>query len=432
MSTVELAPTPAPAPKSPALRMMTKYRRTLLITLASLLVLSIVRIITDAGDLTSSGTVSSTIRVSTPILLAGLAGLWAERAGIVNIGIEGMMIVGSWLGGWAAWHWGSWAGIGIALVGGVLVGLIHAVATVRFNVDHVVSGIAINILAAGTTEYLSIIAFKGKEGGGESQSPPGKKGFGSFDMPFLAGGKIGPWKTPDILGWIEDKGWLLISDVAGLTKGFVSDLYLPTILALAIVPFTAWLLWRTRFGLRMRSSGESPQAGESLGVNIVRVRYQAMMVSGALAAFGGAYLSCVLTNTYRQGQTGGRGFIGLATTIFGNWLPFGVLKGAVLFGFPSALSLRSDDAVMALFLVGAIFLTLLAVRYYMRVKVVPGTICIGVAALCVYTYNVVDSVPQNLVTATPYVLTLIVLGAARQQLRPPAHAGIPWRPGENH
>ena len=432
MSTIELSPAPAPAPRAGFLRSMPRHRKAMLLSLGALLIVSLVRVFTEADDLTSSGTVSATIRVSTPILLAGLAGLWAERAGVVNIGIEGMMIVGSWLGGWAAWHWGSWAGIGCAIVGGALVGLIHGVATVRFNVDHVVSGIAINILAAGTTEYLSIIAFKGKEGGGESQSPPGKKGFGSFDMPFLTGGNLGPWKTPDILGWIENKGIVLISDIAGIAKGFLSDLYLPTVLALALVPFTAWLLWRTRFCLRMRSSGESPQAGESLGVNIARVRYQALAVSGSLAAFGGAYLSCVLTNTYRQGQTGGRGFIGLATTIFGNWTPFGVLRGAVLFGFPEALRLRSDDAVMALFLVGAVALVLLSVRFFMKARVVQGVASLAVAALCVYTYDVVDAVPQNLVAATPYALMLIVLAAARQQLRPPAHAGMPWRPGENH
>jgi ABC-type uncharacterized transport system permease subunit len=252
-------------------------------------------------------------------------------------------------------------------------------------------------------------------------------------MPFLAGGKIGPWQTPDILGWLEDRHRIpLIPDIASVLKGFLSDMYLPTILALAFVPLTFWILWRTRFGLRMRSSGESPQAGESLGVNVVRVRYQALAVSGALAAFGGAYLSCVLTNNYRQGQTGGRGFIGLATTIFGNWNPFGVLRGALLFGFPEALRLRSDDAVMALFLVGAIVLGLLAIRFIVKKRPVPALVSIAVAVLCIITYKTVDAVPQNLVAATPYVLTLIVLGAARQQLRPPAHAGIPWRPGENH
>ncbi|MFM7687776.1 MAG: ABC transporter permease [Actinomycetota bacterium] len=408
-------------------------RKYLFLSLAALLVVSLVRVFTGADDLTSSGTMSATIRVSTPILLAGLAGLWAERAGVVNIGIEGMMIVGSWLGGWAGWHWGSWAGIVVALAGGALVGLLHAVATVRFNVDHVVSGIAINILAAGSTEYLSIIAFKGQQGGGESQSPPGKKGFGSFDMPFLAGGRIGSWRSPDLLGWIEGKHKVpLLPDLAGMAKGLVSDIYLPTLLALALVPLTAWVLWRTRFGLRVRSSGESPQAGESLGVNINRLRYQALAISGSLAAFGGAFLSCVLTNTYRQGQTGGRGFIGLATTIFGNWMPFGVARGALLFGFPSALSLRSDDAVMALFVVGAVVLVALAARFAMDGRLLAMGISLLAAALAVFTYSQVDKVPQNLVTATPYVLTVIVLAGARQQLRPPAHAGLPYQPGTAH
>ena len=409
------------------------YRRAVLLSLSAMFVLSVVRILTDAQDLTSSGTISSTLRVGTPILLAGMAGLWAERAGVVNIGIEGMMIVGSWLGGYGAWHWGSWAGIGMALVGGSLVGLLHAVATVRFNVDHVVSGIAINVLAAGSTEYLSIIFFKGQQGGGESQSPSGKGGYGSFDMPFLSGGRIGSWRSPDILGWIEKKQSLpLLPDLAAFARGLTSDVYLPTVLALTIIPFTAWLLWRTRFGLRLRSSGESPQAGESLGVHINRLRYQALAVSGALAAFGGAYLSCVLTSTYRQGQTGGQGFIGLATTIFGNWRPFGVLRGALLFGFPTALKYRDVKNVPALFVVAFIILVIVGVVMLLRRRWVGGAVCLVIAGLAEFAYLAIDRVPETLVTATPYVVTLFVLAGARQQLRPPAHAGQPYRPGESH
>ena len=286
---------------------LTTGQRTIALSLGFMMVLSIVRLFTNADDITSSGTISSTLRVATPILLAGLAGVWAERVGIVNIGIEGMMIIGTWFGGYGAWKWGSWAGIALAIFAGSLVGLLHALATVRFNVNHVVSGIAINILAAGTTEYLSIIFFKGQKGGGESQSPAGKGGYGEFDMPFLSGGRIGSWRSPDILGWIEKKHDLpLLPDLAGLLRGLVSDIYIPTIVAISLVPLTAYVLWRTRFGLRVRSSGESPQAGESLGVPINRLRYQAMAISGGLAAFGGAYLSTVFTSTYRQGQTEAR------------------------------------------------------------------------------------------------------------------------------
>lgn len=407
-------------------------RRAILMSLGFVLVLSIVRVVTNTDDLTSSGTISSTLRVATPILLAGLAGLWAERAGIVNIGIEGMMIVGSWLGGFGAWKWGSWVGIGLALVGGALVGLIHAVATVRFNVDHVVSGIAINILAGGATEYLSIIAFK-NNGGGESQSPNGKGGYGTFDMPFLSGGHIGEWKSPDLLGWLENKHDIpLVPDLAAFLRGVSSDVYIPTLVALAIVPLTAWVLWRTRWGLRLRSSGESPRAGESLGVPVVRLRYQAMAISGSLAAFGGAYLSCVLTSTYRQGQTGGRGFIGLATTIFGNWNPVGVLRGAILFGFPTALKFRDAKNVPALLLVTAIVLALASVLLVSRRKSLAAVGAGFGAALALFTWITVDEVPSEFVAATPYIVTIIVLAGARQQLRPPAHAGQSYRPGENH
>jgi general nucleoside transport system permease protein len=408
-------------------------RRTMILWLGGMLVLSIVRIITNADDLTSSGTISSTLRVATPILLAGMAGLWAERAGIVNIGIEGMMIVGTWCGGYGAWKWGSWAGIAMALMAGALVGLLHALATVRFNVDHVVSGIAINTLAAGVTEYLSIIFFKGQKGGGESQSPTGKGGYGEFDMPFLSGGRIGGWRSPDILGWIERKHDVpLLPDIAGFVRGLTSDVYIPTLVAVAIIPLTVWVLWRTRFGLRLRSSGESPQAGESLGVPINRLRYQAMAVSGSLAAFGGAYLSCVFTSTYRQGQTGGQGFIGLATTIFGNWQPWGVFRGAILFGFPTALKFRDEKNVPALFLVAAIALVLIAVVMVIRRKSVWAVSCAAAAACLVLAYNLIDNVPSEFVAATPYIVTVIVLAGARQQLRPPAHAGLPYRPGDSH
>lgn len=420
-------------PRSLAWKNLSPLRRASILWLGGLLIFSIVRIIADADDITSSGTISSTLRVATPILLAGLAGLWAERAGIVNIGIEGMMIIGSWCGGYGAWKWGSWGGIALALVGGMLVGLLHALATVRFNVDHVVSGIAINTLAAGSTEYLSIIFFKGQKGGGESQSPPGKGGYGEFDMPFLAGGRIGNWKSPDILKWFEDKHDIpLIPDMAGFIRGLVSDVYLPTILAIAIIPLSVYVLWRTRWGLRLRSSGESPQAGESLGVAINRLRYQAMAISGALAAFGGAYLSCVFTSTYRQGQTGGQGFIGLATTIFGNWQPWGVFRGSLLFGFPTALKFRDERNVPALLLVAAVALVIVAGVMVLRKRSVIVTSCLAAAVCLVIAYNVVDKVPSEFVAATPYIVTVIVLAGARQQLRPPAHAGLPYRPGESH
>lgn len=414
-------------------KQLTPYRRAMLLSLGAMLIVSLVRIFTNADDITSAGTMQSALRVSTPLLLAGLAALWAERAGVVNIGVEGMMIVGSWLGGYGGWKWGSWAGIGMALAGGALVGLIHAVATVRFNVDHVVSGIAINILAAGSTEYLSIIFFKGQQGGGESQSPTGKAGYGTFDLPFLSGGRVGGWKSPDMLGWVErHHDWPLLPDLAGLLRGLTSDVYLPTVLALLFIPATMFLLWRTRFGLRLRASGESPQAGESLGVHINKIRYQALAVSGALAAFGGAFLSCVTTSTYRQGQVAGQGFIGLATTIFGNWTPLGVFRGALLFGFPTALKYRDEQNVPALIVVAAVVFALIAIYLLMKRRYIGSTVCLVLGGLAWWCYAAVDEIPSDWVVATPYIVTLVVLAGARQQLRPPAHAGLPYRPGESH
>jgi simple sugar transport system permease protein len=167
-------------------------------------------------------------------------------------------------------------------------------------------------------------------------------------------------------------------------------------------------------------------------VAVVRLRYQAMAISGSLAAFGGAYLSCVLTSTYRQGQTGGRGFIGLATTIFGNWNPVGVLRGAILFGFPTALKFRDAKNVPALLLVAAIVLALITALLVSRRKSMAAIGTAFGSALALFTWITVDEVPSEFVAATPYIVTIIVLAGARQQLRPPAHAGQSYRPGENH
>ena len=406
--------------------------RTLTAGLILVVLLSITRVITGADDLTSSGTVGTTLRLAMPILLAGLAGLWAERVGVLNIGIEGMMILGTWFGAYGAWQFGPWVGLLLGLLGGALGGLIHAVATVRFNVDHVISGVAMNLFAFGAMRYLSEIVFTGEQGGGISQSPVQQAPIPRFNMPFLAGGQIGGWTSPDILGWLEDKHWFLIGDVAGLLRGLVYNLSWATVIALALVPLSTFVLWRSRFGLRLRSSGEAPDAAESLGVKVTRVRYAGLLISGGFAGLGGAYLSIVASSYYRQGQTGGRGFIGLATMIFGNWMPSGVLGGAMLFGFSDALKLRRADSLTALFLFITFVAGLVVILSLYRRKAVGAVSAAVVAVLFLIAYLTVDEVPESLTQATPYVITLIVLATASQRLRPPAHAGKPWRPGEGH
>ncbi len=435
MSTTEMAPTPSTAVRKPTNWFSTinqrPARRLIAAGVVLLVFLSITREITGAVDLTSSGTMGTTLRLAIPILLAGLAGLWAERVGVVNIGIEGMMIFGTWFGGYGAWQFGPWVGLLMGIGGGAIGGLIHAVATVRFNVDHVISGVALNLFAAGGMRYLSELVFVGKPGGGISQSPGQKGAIPRFDLPFAAGGRLFGWHSPDVLGWFERRHWFVVGDLAGVLRGFAFGISWATLLGLLLVPLSTWVLWRTRFGLRLRSSGEAPLAAESLGVKVTRVRYVGLIISGSFAGLGGAYLSIVSSSYYRQGQTAGRGFIGLATMIFGNWRPSGVLGGATLFGFSEALKLRRDDSIPALFLFVSFVAALILVYAIYRKRIIPGVIAGAFGVLFFVTYLSVDKVPASLTQATPYLATLLVLATASQRLRPPAHAGRPYRSGEN-
>lgn len=441
---------PAPRPASPLARVLAGSSTTRMLAAGGglLFLLAVTRVITDADDLTASSTIGLTLRLAAPILMAGLAALWAERSGIVNIGIEGMMILGTWFGAYGAWYgptlvgkiglgtppdWTApWIGFVFGILGGMLGGLIHALATVRFNVDHVISGVAMNLFAFGGMRYLSELAFTGEEGGGISQSPKQVGSFPKFNLPILGGGKIFGWKSPDVLGSIEDKHWFLVSDLAGVLRGFVIDMSWATVVCFSFVAISVYVLWRTRFGLRLRSSGEDPNAAESLGVRIVRLRYAGMLASGGFAGLGGAYLSIVSSSYYRQGQTANRGFIGIATTIFGNWRPMGVLGGATLFGFSDAIKLLSPDSLTALFLFGTFVAGLVTILALYRKKLVRGISAAVTGVLLLIVYLTVDEVPESLTQAAPYLITLVVLATASQRLRPPAHAGKPWRPGASH
>jgi simple sugar transport system permease protein len=410
------------------MRYLLKMNRTLLIAMSLFVLLAFVREVTDATPLTSSQTVGTALRFTVPIMLAGLAGLWAERSGIINIGIEGMMILGTWFGGYAAWQWGAWWGLVFAMVGGMLGGLLHGVAVIRFNIDHIISGVALNILAFGAMRYLSELTFVGEVGGGISNSPPQSSTIPRLNVPVLAGG----WDTPDVLRNLEDRGWFLVSDAAGILGGLTRNVSWASVLALALVPLTAWILWHTVFGLRLRSSGESPFAGETLGVKINPLRYQAMAISGGLAGLGGGYLAIVLSSFYREGQTASRGFIGLAVTIFGNWNPVGVLGGAALFGFGEALNLVGPTALPKLFLFFGIVAGLAVVRSASRQKWMSAGVqaVLGLAAIVIFI--TVDKIPEPLTKSVPFALTLVVLAVSTQRLRPPAFAGRPYRPGEEH
>ncbi|MET9932426.1 MULTISPECIES: ABC transporter permease [unclassified Streptomyces] len=410
---------PSAAPKGGGRRKLT-LPWIMLIVAAGLVLFSLVRVVSGANDLTSVGQVSGALQLAVPIGLAGLGGLWAERAGVVNIGLEGMMVLGTWFGAWAGYQWGPWTGVLFGLVGGAIGGLLHAVITVTFNVNHIVSGVAINILAVGFTQYLSNFTFAEAEGGSSKQSPRIEQ--------------ITKITVPGLSDWLQDlqaKHWFLISDLAGILGGLVTNLSLLTVVAILLIPATWWILWRTAFGLRLRSCGENPVAAESLGVNVYKYKYIAVTVSGALAGLGGAFLAIVATGIYQEGQTGGRGYIGLAAMIFGNWMPGGMALGAGLFGFTDSLKLRGGaENVHALLLLVALLLVVAALWQLYRKKYVVAVVSAAFSAVFFLWYALTDEVPSQFVDAAPYVTTLLVLALSAQRLRMPKADGLPYRKGQ--
>jgi len=395
--------------KSPA-------RITLLIA-GIFFVLALVENLTGATDITSPGTSGATLRFAIPLLMAGLGGLWAERAGVINIGLEGMMIVGTWTAAWFGYLHGPLMGFVAAAIFGLASGFFHAILTVKIGIDQAVSGLAINLIAAGGARYLSGVFFP-PVGGDRTVSPP-VDSFPTFTIPVIA----------PILESIDAQNIFFISNLAGILHGLTKEVSLVTIALLLLVPLTSWILWRSKFGLRMRFSGENPMAAESLGINVYRIRYIAISISGMLASLGGAYLALVASSVYREGQTAGRGFIGLATVIFGNWKPGGVFAGSILFGFTDALRVRQSESVMSLIMVAGIVALALSIFYSINRRWKPGLISGSLALLAWWIHQRVDVIPQEFVTVFPNFATLIVLTFLAQRLTPPAMAGMPYRRG---
>lgn len=398
-----------------------------------ILVLAFVQALEPGGleRLTSENASGAMLRWSVPILLAGLGGLFAERAGVVNIGLEGMMVLGTWAGAYGYLHGGPWMAVLVGLLGGAVGGLLHAIATVTFKVDHIVSGVAINILAPGLVRFISQYSFAGASGGSITQSPS-IHGLPLVTVPFLAGGDLFGWKTPDFLGVIDRWDIFFVSDIASFLRGFAANVSIFTLLTLAMVPAAAWLIWKTRFGLRLRIAGEHPVAGESLGVGIYWQKYKGTVISGALAGLGGAFIAMELTGFYREGQVQGRGFIGLAALIFGNWRPGGVLIAAFLFGYPFGTALRDLDgrSTHALLLLIAVGLAAIAVVSFRRAKRMDALLAGGMAAGFLVWYLLTETAPEWLPNALPFATVLIVLVFASQRLRMPAADGRIYVRGE--
>jgi ABC-type uncharacterized transport system permease subunit len=248
------------------------------------------------------------LRYATPLVFGALGGLVSERSGVVNIGLEGMMLMGAFFGAYGADKTGSWVGgIVIGVAAGALLALVHAIFAVSLQADQIVSGTALNFIALGLTGYLYIDTY-GDQG------------------------------TPDNLAQVPDVH--LPIDSLGFFGDAIGQLNLLVWLALATVAVVWFVVFRTPGGLRLRSVGENPKAAETVGIDVVRTRYLAVVASGGLAAAGGAYLSIGFVHSFTQNMVAGRGFIALAALIAGRWRPVGTLCIALLFGFFSALAQR--------------------------------------------------------------------------------------------
>jgi simple sugar transport system permease protein len=352
--------------------------------------------------------------------MAGIGGLWSERSGVVNIGLEGQMILGTWGAAYFTYYYGPWMGVVGAALMGAVGGLLHAVATVTFGVDHIVSGVAINIIALGAANFLAETYFADLAGGGFKQ-------LTGLDQPT----SITVSGLSDRLGDLSDKHWFLVSDVASFLGAMVTDMSALTLLIVALVIGSAWVLWRTSFGLRLRSCGENPAAAESLGVNVYLYKYIAVMISGAFAGIGGCFLTLVSSSGFTTGQTNGRGYIGLAAMIFGNWRPGGTVAGAAMFGYTDSLQLRDDANVHALLLIVALALVGVGLWRYRSGQINPGIVTGVIGLAFAVWFFTTDTVPKDFTSMTPYVATLLVLAFAAQRLRMPAADGLRYRRGQS-
>jgi simple sugar transport system permease protein len=299
----------------------------------------------------SVGLVTATLRFATPLAFAAIGGIFNERAGVVNIGLEGMMLAGAFFGIYAAAETGSWVlGILGAMVAGAMFGLIHAFFTITMRADQIVIGFAINFLALGLTGYL-FRSIYGPEGTPSDVPRIPNVTLPEFirDIPFLGAA----------IGNLSVMTWLIL-----------------------VIVVVAWaVIFKTPFGLRLRSVGEHPRAAETVGISVYKIRYGAVILSGILASLGGAYISFGFGGSFNENMSGGRGFIALAAVILGKWHPVGAFGACLLFGFASGLAQRLQGEA---------------------------------------------DISANLLSTLPYVLVLIALVGVIGRSRPPAAVGRPY------
>jgi simple sugar transport system permease protein len=281
----------------------------------------------------------SAIRLSTPLILAALGGMFSERSGVINIGLEGMMLAGAFTAASVTWALGNpWLGLLAGAAAGLAIASIHAVACIRYKADQVVTGTAINILMIGIPGFLSGALF-----------------LSSGSTPQIPKEQLIPWT--------------------------------PIVMAFAAVPITWYALYRTPFGLRLRSVGENPEAADAAGVNVASVRYSGVLLSGILCGIGGAYLSIGQSSLFTRNMTSGRGFIALAALIFGKWRPVQTMLACLFFGLTEAVTIQMQGVV----------------------KLPSG-----------------EDIPVQFIQMVPYVLTIVVLAGFIGHSRPPRALGRPY------
>jgi simple sugar transport system permease protein len=286
------------------------------------------------NELLSIGLIYSTIRTATPLLLAALGGLFSERSGVINIALEGLLLAGAFTAAVVTHYTHSpWVGLTAAIAAGIFIAAIHAVLCIQFKANQVVSGMAINILMIGIPALLS----------------------GAF---FESTGATPQIPLPELMRRA------------------------PVVIAFALVPIVWYVLYRTPFGLRLRAVGENPEAADAAGVSVTRIRYAGVLLSGALAAIGGAYLSIGQSSLFTRNMAAGRGFIALAALIFGKWRPVQTMLACLLFGFAEALATQMQGVVR---------------------------------------------VPVQFIQIIPYLLTMIVLAGFIGLSRAPRALGIPYQ-----
>jgi ABC-type uncharacterized transport system permease subunit len=310
----------------------------------------------DADSLNSiltAGVLASTLRFATPLAFAAIGGIFSERAGVVNIGLEGMMLTGAFFGIWASVWSGSWiVGLLMAMLFGGLLALIHAFFSIHLRADQIVSGFAVNFLALGLTGYLFSLIYPGGIHENVSRVP-------NINLDFLS-------SIPSIGDFLEG--------VFGHLNLLVWLMFLTVILAYIV-------LFKTPIGLRIRSVGEHPKAADTVGISVYGVRYAAVIVSGMLAALGGAFLSIGFVGSFAENMTSGRGYIALAAVIFGKWRPGWAFAACLLFGFGFALAIPLQREA---------------------------------------------DISENLIATLPYVLTLVALVGLIGRSIPPAAVGRPY------